>query len=291
MATSEQQSKINEFIVDLAKGCYSQEDIVEKVKTGLCDIYSDAGFRHSYSQIFATIKKEIVEEKTGNVDFLSENIGTLIAWNERPNTKWSETVEASENIRSKINKLCDHVMLEVSRISYYNNLGSKYEDINEKLKKTTTSLSIASKALKSAKQKIDFLRAESITVLSIFAAILLASLGGLNFLNSTLKSINDVSIFRLIAICCICGFVLFNTTFMLIYMAARIMDRSIHSFCSDAIEGHDCMTENKCNKDCWGINRIRKRLPYVFWVNAILIGGMVVDVIAWYIVRYTTCLR
>lgn len=287
MNSNSQQACINSFIVELAKASHSRDEIQNIVIRNLRPVYNVASFRHSYSQIFATLKKEVVESDKCSVDFLSANIDTLYELNNSEGVAWNN------NIKDKINKLCDHIMLELSRIGYYGNqaLQEQYKDVATKLESTKKEVYTASKTVDEAKQRIDSMRTESVTVLSIFAAIMLASLGGLSFLSNTLKSINDVSIFRLVMICSITGFVLFNTTFMLIYMATKITDRSIYSLCLDADEGRDCMMVGKCKSNCWGINRLRKRLPYVFWVNSVLLILVAVNVIAWYIVRYTAWLK
>lgn len=52
----ESQSIINNFIMLLAESSYSMDDIKSKVEDSIIAIYKDPKFRHSYSQIFATIK-------------------------------------------------------------------------------------------------------------------------------------------------------------------------------------------------------------------------------------------
>lgn len=75
--------------------------------------------------------------------------------------------------------------------------------------------------------------------------------------------------------------------FLLVYMAARIMERSIYTFCPTASEGEDCsLKEHKCHHDCCGINRIKKRLPYVFWVNMLLALLFFGDIVIYFLIKY-----
>lgn len=286
METNSQQLLINDFIIFLSVKSYNPKEIETETRNKLCNAYSDKNFRHSYSQIFATIKANVLE-KDGSIDFLTENINTLSMLNNTNNLMWNTDVEKNNLIKSKIDKLYDHVMLEISRINYYEQPNGKYKDVESKIISANREISRANRDLRLAKQKMDSMRAESITVLSVFAAIMIASWGGTSFFSDILKSINSASIYRIIAVSCVSGFVLFNTVFLLVYMAARIMERSIYTFCPTAKEGEDCsLKEHKCHHNCWGINRIKKRLPYVFWVNMVLALLFFGDIVIYFLIKY-----
>ncbi len=286
METNSQQLLINDFVIFLSIKSYNSKEIETETRNKLCNAYSDKNFRHSYSQIFATIKTNILE-KEGSIDFLTENINTLSMLNNADNLMWNADVEKNNLIKSKIDKLYDHVMLEISRINYYEQPNSKYKDVESKIGVANREISRANRDLRLAKQKMDSMRAESITVLSVFAAIMIASWGGTSFFSDILKSINSASIYRIIAVSCVSGFVLFNTVFLLVYMAARVMERSIYTFCPTAKEGEDCsLKEHKCQHNCSGINRIKKRLPYVFWVNTVLALLFFGDIAIYFLIKY-----
>lgn len=307
MKNSEQQSAINNFIIFLAKASYSPEQIEKEAREKICDVYSNESFRHFYSRIFATIKSDIIE-KEGNIDFLTENIKTLYELNNSGKVCWNIDITVDVKIKNKFDKLYDHVMLEISRINYYDQWSSQYRDIETKMKnanlevvEANRQLSIANikmaemqrvidstiKQISDLQRNIESTKSEHITILSIFAAIMLASLGGLSLLSSSLQSVDRASIFKLIMICSITGFVLFNTTFMLIYMSARITGRTIYTFCPTAKDGTDCVfNKNKCQNDCSAVNRLKKRLPYVFWVNFVLLFLVLFDVIIYFTIKY-----
>ena len=307
MENSKQQLVINDFIIFLAKELYSPEQIENEAKEKLCGVYSDENFRHFYSRIFATIKSDIIE-KEGSIDFLTENIKTLYELNNSDTICWDTSLEINIKIKNKFDKLYDHIMLEISRINYYDQWSSQYRDIEKKMQhanlevvEANNQLSIAKikmaemqgaidstiKQISDLQRNIESTKSEHITILSIFAAIMLASLGGLSLLSSSLQSVDKASIFRLIMLCSITGFVLFNTTFMLIYMSARITGRTIYTFCPTAKDGTDCVSyNNKCHNDCSAVTRLKKRLPYVFWVNLILIFLILFDVVVYFTIKY-----
>lgn len=300
MKNNDRQNQLNDLLVDLSS-MMIDESIISEIVEKLSEIYSD-DFRHSYSQIFATIEKRILNNDNSSLEFLTANLDSVHDYL----FDKSRTSEINDVFLGKFTKLYDHVMLEVARIGYLNNATSQYMTINttllnldkrfsDKLSKQNKKLKEASDLIKDdmqssidvAKQKMDSMRAESITVLSVFAAIMIASWGGTSFFSDILKSINSASIYRIIAVSCVSGFVLFNTVFLLVYMAARIMERSIYTFCPTAEGGKDCMLqENKCQYDCSGLDRIRKRLPYVFWVNTVLALLFLGDIVIYFLIKY-----
>ena len=274
----ESQSIINNFIMLLAESSYSMDDIKSKVEDSIIAIYKDPKFRHSYSQIFATIKTQIMPSDKYNIDFLSMNVETLYDLNDRDNG-WGDEV------KNKINKLCDHIMLETSRMGYFNNQFAQYQDLEKQLKDNTLSvrktgkkLKDASKELTKAQATIDSLRSESVTVLSIFAAIMLAGIGGFSVLGNFVKAVSDISNYRFFITASFLGLILFNVVFMLIYMIARLTGKNIYTICTDSHKdiNSDCVYSN-CNNNCCGINRVRKRLPYIFWSNVILADIIVIS--------------
>lgn len=287
--TDSSQDKITAFLEFLNADFRTKEQIQEYLDVNIKCLYENSNFRHSYFNISAYLqihRLELNEKKLQEKKPISENLKIL---------KDEIIVEEQySKIRIKIFKFIDHCNLELSRFAYFESvywrseaakdefrrIKDDYEKLNKKRKNIDRRMLELKKDLTSSKS-------EYVTILSIFAAIMLASLGGLSFLSSTLKSINDVSIFRLIAICSVCGLVLFNTTFMLLYMIARIINRPIYSFCESAEDGKDCtLINNKCQHKCKDIVRIQRRLPYVFWVNFVLFFFLVLDVVAYFLIKY-----
>lgn len=287
--TDSSQDKITAFLEFLNADFRTKEEIQGFLDSNIKSLYENNNFRHSYFNISANLqthRHEFEGEKIQEKHPISENLKIL--------KNEVITEEQYSNIRIKIFKFIDHCNLELSRFSYFESVYwrseaakdefRKIKDDYEKLNKKRKNID---KRMMELKKELSSSKSEYVTILSIFAAIMLASLGGLSFLSSTLKSINDVSVFRLIAICSICGLVLFNTTFMLLYMISRIIDRPIYSSCESAEEGNDCATVNsKCKYKCKDIIRIRRRLPYVFWVNFVLFFFLVLDVVAYFLIKY-----
>ncbi len=80
----------------------------------------------------------------------------------------------------------------------------------------------------------------------------------------------------------LCGLVLFNTIFLLMYLVGKIIGRSIYAECKN---DHciDCGEGEK--PKCGAVKRLLKRLPYIFWFNILTLFFMAIDYVVYTIVR------
>jgi len=85
------------------------------------------------------------------------------------------------------------------------------------------------KKFEEQKNTITNLHSNFISILGIFASIIIAFFGGLNVLGSILNNIEKVSKYRLTFITTITGFIIFNIIFMLLYSVAKLTDKNISS--------------------------------------------------------------
>lgn len=182
--------------------------------------------RHSYSEI----TKYIIDG--GGIDYIESIIPVL------ETLKNSPSIDA--DIKKKIGKLIDHLNLEVIRIRYINDLiVDKSSQVFINLNNDTIELvenavgqleeknNNIGKSLEKTKKKIKNLQNESIAILGIFAAIMLAFVGGLTFSTSVLQNIHQASIYRISFIVIIIGIVLFNVIWVLITFILKISDNDL----------------------------------------------------------------
>ena len=93
---------------------------------------------------------------------------------------------------------------------------------------------------------------------------------------SAITSINNATNYELVVlVILLCGLVMFNTIFLMMYLVGRITNRNIFTHCKTS----DCT----CQKQCGGLSKIRKRLPYVFYFNLFSILGVLIDCVIWYL--------
>lgn len=268
------QKELEKCIYEMSKAVLDETSGIRKVSLNLKEIYN-SDFRHYYSGFFSVILDISKDENEYSIDFLSENIESLRRYIEND---YVEGTKEFEKLYGYIDKLCDHLSLEIGRLNYYSINDNKIRDMERKTVEVNESLRIATKELDKASKTASTMQTELIAVLSIFAAIVITFSGGVSFLGSALTSINMAKYYEaVVMVAIICGMVIFNTIFLMMYLVSKITDRNIYARCRT----YDCMAcdTTKCN----GITRIRKRLPYVFYFNLLAVAGIVIDLFVWYL--------
>ena len=111
-------------------------------------------------------------------------------------------------------KIYDHFQLALHQIENVNNIfANSIEEAKENLQK-----------------QIKGVEKEYITILGIFAAIVLAFVGGITFSTSVLQNISATSIFRLLLVVDFLAFVLINTIYILLKFIFAINDKNTKLF-------------------------------------------------------------
>lgn len=256
---------------------------LRKIALSLCDIYSN-NFRHNYAGFFAIIVEMSSPDNKYNLEYLSTNLEEL-----------RSTVEDSyiagdrqfNYLYPRLIKLSDHINLEIARYTYYSVSNERMSELERNLKESQGLLSRSSQELSSAKRKMSKVQSDLVAVLGIFAAIIIAFSGSISVLGNALSGMQNAPFYKTVFFVLLCGFVLFNTICILLYMVSKITDNNIMVDC----EEKRCTCKNKKGKPkCKGITKIRKRLPYVFWFNLILITLMVADLALWIFYPKLECL-
>lgn len=266
------QAELEKCIYTMAEKLLDKDTGIRKVAITLQELYSN-NFRHYYSGFFTVILDISKEDNKYSLDYLSENIEALRCYIE---DDYIQGINEFQELNGCIDKLCDHINLEIGRLNYYSINDNKIKDMEKKTSEVTAALSSASDKLERASQKASTIQTELIAVLSIFAAIVITFSGGLSFLGSAMTSVNDAKHYEAtIMVALICGIVIFNTIFLMMYLVAKITERNIYARCLTS-DCTDCSREK-----CSSISRIRKRLPYVFYFNILGIIGIFVDLFIW----------
>lgn len=250
-----------------------EDSEIRKEAISFKTLYS-SNFRHYYSEFFPIIV-DIAKDGSGySLEYLSNNIESLRALVE---TDYVNGEKEFKGLYMPLSKLSDHINLEIARYAYYSSNEQKVKDLERKNQDLQDQIVKSTKELTEAKGKIESVQTELIGVLSIFAAIVLTFSGGLSLLGGAFSSIASASFYKIIITCICCGFVLCNTIFMLMYLISKIMGRNIYARCKKA----DCTCGQDGAPSCCGIKRIRKRLPYVFWINVFFVLLSILTMVIW----------
>ncbi len=130
-----------------------------------------------------------------------------------------EQNHVSEDSKKLIIKIYDHFQLALYQIENVNNIfANSIEDAKENLQK-----------------QIKSVEKEYISILGIFAAIVLAFVGGITFSTSVLQNISDVSIYRLLLVIDFLAFVLINVIYILVKFIFTINEKDSTLFNIKAI--------------------------------------------------------
>lgn len=275
MRNPDEQERRDKLINLLFELSQSQDIFREKKKRSgifleLEQIYyiqgSDEYFRHFYSDILSTLTQIDSDDNQGSLDVLAVNMQAIKDGYQAVNYDGSKLIDISKSII----KLYDHTNLEVARINYTKQLNnvtkSDLASTKELLQKQKEEFDNAKsetemirntlgeetdKANKRIEDSQKQMQNEYVTILGIFAAIVLAFTGGMTFSSSVLNNISKASVYRLSLISFIIGMIFFDLVWVLIDFIRDINGKSI-----------------------------RKKWLFVF-VNIVMIGGIVCSCLAY----------
>lgn len=191
--------KLKIFLESISKKEIDEDSEKKEAYSILKEIYYENKFRHRYSyitSIFFGYSEAEITTISSNIENIYAYICTI---NNNPN-------EADEEFINKIYKLLDHINLEVLRIKNINEFKKDFKKSQEELKiiqETTKEMLKLNDEVKSS-------RREYITILGVFASIILTFVAGLTFTNSVLLNINNGSIYRLLFITSLIGLFITN---------------------------------------------------------------------------------
>lgn len=199
-------------------------------------------YRHLYSDLFVIIT-QIDRSAQYDNEILSQNL-RIVCKNYRIKNKdqLGDTIDISRSLF----KLYDHVNLDIARLNYskasnfkqheeiievadrlrdtegniHDQIGREIENIKDEyqqeVKKATQKINKdINEQLEHVADESSKMRAEYISILGIFASIVLAFVGGLTYSTSVLSNIHKASVYRTVIVTAIIGMVLIFTLWLL----------------------------------------------------------------------------
>lgn len=191
------RKKIVGICASLSKPCegYSPAKTIESI-----DDYIKAGDRIIYSEI-TTIVYAMTPEEQGT---FNSNLETLMDY------ALSEESKTPKVMQDTVIRLWDHVHLAMKQDG----------NVKEILEKSTSE---AKQSLRDELYKeFKGIEKEYITILGIFASIIISFVAGITFLTSVFENMHSVGIYRLVLVILLIGFVLLNTINLLVRYIFRL---------------------------------------------------------------------
>lgn len=137
--------------------------------------------------------------------------------------QFTEFIEREADVVKDIRKIQEGLSKKNEELS------EKQEAINEKVEETKRVQEEITSTSEDLKNRSDELQiqiekntAQYVSILGIFAAILLAFIGGIIFTNSVLENIDKASVYRIVVIMIIVGLVMYNSIYLLLNFIARM---------------------------------------------------------------------
>lgn len=176
------------------------------LKEELLEIYNNPEFRHRYSDVTMYLFN-ITGADYSQLDTMVNRIKVILE--EMPNSEAKKSVF----------KLCDHLNLELVRLKY---LLPKIQDTNAKIQEADNKVNDLTKQTNDIKKNAEDMQKNYITILGIFASIVLAFVSSLAFSTSVLQNIDKASIYRLVAVVSLIAIFIVNILNFLFSFIMRI---------------------------------------------------------------------
>lgn len=289
------EKELNRLLKALCQKVYSADEL-EGFAKQFIDLYNvNGGFFHApygvisgcITELYYTYGKDFVDQIPHNLNGIAATLKVMV---EREDNKSSKAAEYTQAYKSLID-LQDYVSMETIRVDQ---IARQFERaveqadtvLNEakKLNCETTELrnaalelrknidqvnSDATKTLSEAKQissDAKNLKTEVVSILAIFAAIILAFSGGLTILGEAIAAAVNTQLYRPLLVTTLCILGLFNTIYLLLCVVSSLSEKDLSMDCKKG-DCKECADREKCK----GLRRFSRRSPYVVGFNVFLI--------------------
>lgn len=203
----EKYETLENFLKDISKEDLSEKEYKNAEQT-LRNIYCDgAKFRHKYSRITAYLI-DISNDSPKILETITNNIDSLYTRCFKNNI---QTSKECENFQDSIDKLIDHINLEYIRLKDI--LGTK-ENIKES-KAFQNQFKAFQKSVEKIQKEVEASKKEYVTILGIFASIVLGFVGVFTFSTAMFQSLDKASAYIILTSICVGGIVVGNILFIL----------------------------------------------------------------------------
>lgn len=226
----------------------------------LYNIYNHEDFRHSYAELSKFLENKLVPDQRDRLVEVLDNI--LIYIDNCDDQKYFQ----KNIVLRKIGKLADHMELEKIRLTRIEGIIHIGDKVSKECHEAEENVKSSKKLFVSMSRSLRNTNAQIVTVLGIFAGIVIAVFGGLTFFSSVFNNIEKVGNFKLVFITGLTGFTLFNVIAFMLAVIAYFIDKPfpLLGFKSDGSIGR----------------RQFYKKAYTF-VNIIFILVLVIDVVLW----------
>ncbi|EAH4711996.1 hypothetical protein ISV75_001705 [Campylobacter jejuni] len=199
MNHDEKNSRLRSIVEKLCKEQIFSD--VGVVIEDLSEIYQE-GFKHNYSELTTIILNATKNDPEQDLMILAQNLRGLEEKLNSHSQNAKLEIANLQDIKSRIAKFYDHVNLECVRLQdsseKISRLQNTYKELDKNYKELDKNYKELDKNYKELSENLNKQQTQYITILGIFASIVLTFVSGLVFSNSILSNIDKASIYRLV---------------------------------------------------------------------------------------------
>ncbi len=254
-------SKMDDLIVllkDMIGNVELSNGQVIQYANRLREIYSLEEFRHSYFALSQCVEGFSPDQR----DILCSNLDSVIDYS-------NVYFNSEKTILAKIMKLSDHINLEIIRLGRMDKIKFIGDKASEDRRQAEDLLKENHEKVEELQNSVNGFHSQSITILGIFAGLVISFSAISNLGLKTFENINTLNFYKTIFYLLILGLIIFDTVFMLMYTVSKISNHSISVGCKH----RDCNDCPQCNNF---INKLNHKYPYILWFNIIIVIFIVV---------------
>lgn len=201
-------------------------DELETYATRMSEVYSGE-YRQLYSELFPLLMAisdgdaDSLQPLTSNLVSLYRYVGSSEKWKDEDPELFGHLLKLSDHVNLEMQRMVDRTDYEERFSEYEERFNELYVELSDLYKSSAES----ERKLKKAVRKIKNLQLEVVSILAIFAAIVVAFSGGISILGSALTGMGQVELQDLAFVVILCGIVLFNTVAFLMHVVFWIIRR------------------------------------------------------------------
>lgn len=174
------------------------------------------------TDLFSSVIKDLADLALQKGELCTNTTNPKICINE-PKLKCEKAKQKGcyyYSISKSLNKLYDHIQLEIARLGKIRDANNSLKNELEKAQNNLNNLDEKANELDNniikIQERAKNTQKEYITILGIFSAVVLAFIGGMIFSTSVLQNIGNGSIFRILAAVLVIAFTFLNMIYLLI---------------------------------------------------------------------------
>lgn len=225
-----------------------------------------ADFRHLYSEFFSWVTEKTTSGTPDEMDAFIFNLGEIY---EEMVRKYPDSYEAK-----CLFKLYDHINIEFARVNQQLSSSRVLSSIEAEVYKINNLVSEVDVKVNRTASHADALKLDIVAVISLFSGIIITFFGGLNYISSAFSNLVAAEIWKLVLVCSVIGFIVFNIIFSMFYVITRVLNRNIYVFCRKGNMRDHC---SSCQRRCFAFSMFRRRMPYVFWADCVILAIAVIS--------------